>query len=108
MIPRFPPARRRSLPRTARAAASVRYELHEEGLQTARVSELLALALWQLPPWIVVGFGAYAWLIARADLTLARLGLFAAVYAVVRVACRLTTLAVLLEMGVIRRSRKGV
>jgi hypothetical protein len=49
-------------------------------VETTRRRDMLALVLWQLPPWMVACYFIYEWQFANADFAPLRLGLFAAGY----------------------------
>ena len=84
-------------------------ELRQE-VPELRLRDHLSLALWTVPPWMVVGYFVYEWLIANADLGWSRLLIFAATCGILRLFCRLMQFNILLGRGLLpplRRRQRG-
>jgi hypothetical protein len=70
----------------------------QASIEPCKLGDVLALALWQCPPWMIVGYFGFEWQIVHADLTYSAFWLFFAAFTLARGFCRLMQFCVVRGM----------
>jgi hypothetical protein len=70
----------------------------QAAIEPYKLGDVLTLALWQCPPWMIVGYFGYEWRIVHADLTYSTCCLFLAAFTLARGFCRLMRFCVVRGM----------